>query len=47
MSSRVDTLSRGDTTKGIMKCNSLLAYVPFNLGTDQWSTKLVPWINSW
>ena len=37
----------GDTTKGIMKGNSLLAYFPFHLGADQRSGGLVSWINSW
>ena len=47
IASRVDALSRGDTTNGIIKGNSLLTYFPFDLGADQRSRALVPWINSW
>ena len=45
--SGVDVLSRRDTTKDIMKGNSLLSYFSFHLGVDQHSTELVYWINSW
>ena len=47
IASGVDALSRGDTTVGIMRGNYLMSYFPFHLGADQWSAKLVPWINSW
>ena len=46
IASGVDTLSREDTTMGIIRGNSLLFYFPFHLGADQRSSELVPWINS-
>ena len=45
--SGVGTLSRGDTTKGIMQGNSMLTFFPFHLRADHRSKTLVPWIKSW
>ena len=45
--SRVNTLSREDTTLSITRGNSLLSYFSFHLGAHQRSAELIPWINSW
>ena len=42
IASGVDALSKGDTTKGIMKGNSILTYSPFHLGAHQRSKGIVP-----
>ena len=42
IASGVDALSKGDTTKGIMKGNSILTYFPFHLGAHQRSKGIVP-----
>ena len=47
IASRVDVLSKRDTTKGVMKENCVLSYFPFHLGSEQRITELLPWINSW
>ena len=47
IASGVDVLSKRDTTKGVMKGNCVLSYFPFHLGSEQRSTELLPWINSW
>ena len=47
IASENDALSRGDTTKGVMKGNCLLSHFLFRLGAEQRSTELFPWINSW
>ena len=47
ITSGVDALSRDDTTKGVIKGNSLLISFPFHLGVNQLNVVLVPWVNSW
>ena len=40
--SGVDALSSGDTTKGVMKRNSMLTYSPFHLGAHQRIQAIIP-----
>ena len=46
--SRVDGLSRGDLTEGMMGRQDPLSYIPFHLGADEELNGLVgTWVQSW
>jgi len=45
--SGVDGLSRGDITKGVMRGDDILSFVPLNLGVDERSPAVIEWVQSW
>ena len=45
--SGVDGLSRGDITKGVMRGEDILTFVPLNLGADERSPAVIEWVQSW
>ena len=45
--SGVDGILRGDITKGVMRGDDILSFVPLNLGADERSPAVIEWVQSW
>ena len=45
--SGVDGLSRGDITKGVMRGEDILLFVPLNLGAHERIPAVIDWVKSW
>ena len=45
--SGVDSLSRGDISKRVMRGDDILLFVPLNLGADERSPAVIEWVQSW
>ena len=47
INSGVDGILRGDITKGVMRGDDILSFVPLNLGADERSPAVIEWVQSW